>query len=218
MSTTANRRKADNPYSTFSKGAQAAAKRLAKYARPNSVCVTHQGNGHEQIDAVVHDDEIEVRLGGGVIASCHTQPVGARPEPQSDYFPGHYWKSLAQAIAHCLPDERATARDLVVGSCTGYLSVTIYREGAGLKPVAYLDLHLTNHPTRYGSCKVKRVKAGQLLHLCQAFVAAGGEDIGCTSSILDWLEENHEVARQYIAEARNPPPRHPAKNVPPFTF
>lgn len=216
--TTAAKRKADQPYSTFSRATRTAVKRVEQYATPGSVSVAHMGNGHEQIDAVIGRYELQVRLSAGKIDTVHTRPVGAVDEPQSDYYPGTWWHSLSAGIDSCLPDLRATARPLEVGTLTGALTVNIYRHGARLKPVAYIELYLTNHPTYYGSLKVKKVKSGQLLHLCQAFVAAGGQDAGCTSALLDWLEEHHERAGQYLQDARNPPPRRPLQPGPVFTF
>lgn len=202
------------PYSTFTKVTQQVAKRVEQYATPGSVSVTRLGAFTERVTAVIHRHDIEVTIQGGRLIDSYTCLSHLKPDSRTDYYPGHHWDSLAQAISACLPDERASARDL--HGLQGRLAVQVYREGAGLKPVAYLELSVERHPTRYGAVKVKKIKTGTLLALCQAFVAADGRD--ATAALLDCLEEERPEVAAYLHDARFPPERKPMTPMPAFTF
>lgn len=203
------------PYSTFTKVTQQVAKRVEQYATPGTLCVEHRGAFTEVVYAVVRGHNLRATIQGGRLIDSYTCLTHLTPDSTTDYYPGHHWCSLAQAISTCLPDERASTREL--HGLAGRLAVQVYREGAGLKPVAYLELSVERHPTRYGAVKVKKIKTGTLLALCQAFVAAdGGRD--ATAALLDCLEEERPEVAAYLHDARFPPERKPMTPMPTFTF
>jgi hypothetical protein len=149
-----------------------------------------------------------------VAVSHHTCPVGAVGRPEEDYFPGSYWSSLSQAIAACLPDERASVSN--PHGLGGYVTVDIHRRGVALKPEAHIVLSLEDGSYFHRQREVKKVKAGPLLALCQQFVASKG-DTAVTAALLDWLEENSPEVADYLQAVRawpakkatTPPERRP---------
>lgn len=215
--TTATRRKTAGPmFPSMSKAANMAAARLRPHAVEGSIRCEKTGLIQETVYARIGGHRIEVSVQSGRMNSFQTCPAHLHNDSRSDYFPQTWHKTLASAIACCLPTERATCRG--VDGMPGYLTVEIHREGVSLKPVAYIYLYIEKHPTRYGAATIRKQKAGTAVALCQAFVAAGGQDIACTSALLDHLEESNEYAAAYLNEARNPPPRQPAWAMPEMTF
>lgn len=210
------RQKATSPYSTFTKVTQQVAKRVAEFATPGTLCVEHLGAFTESVYAVVRGHNLRATIQGGRLVDSYTCPTHLTPDSATDYFPGHHWDSLAQAISTCLPDERASTRDL--HGLDGYCKVAIYREGVALKPVAYLEMWVDKHPTRYGRVEIKKIKSGTLLALCQAFVAAAGEDPACTAALLDHMEGDRPEVASYLHDARFPPERKAMQPMPTFTF
>lgn len=213
--TATKRRKADNPYSTFTKVTQQVAKRVAEFATPGTLCVEHRGAFTESVYAVVCGHNLRATIQGGRLVDSYTCPTHLTPDSTTDYFPGHHWASLAQAISTCLPDERASTRDL--HGLDGYCKVAIYREGVALKPVAYLEMWVDNHPTRYGRICIKKIKTGTLLALCQAFAANDGND-DVTAALLDHMEETRPEVASYLQDARFPPERKAMQPMPTSTF
>lgn len=197
-----------------SKTARQTLKRLEPHAG-GTACCQSAGIGHETVTARIGRHTIAVGVQRGKLNTVHTKPVGVVDEPQSDYYPGTYWPSLAQGIAACLPVPHVSTNDLA--GLNGHLSVRIYREGAGLKPVAYLEMWVNSHPTRYGSIRVKKIKSGRLLALCQSF-AANDASAEVTAALLDCLEEERPEVAAYLHDARFPPPKRPMEPMPTFTF
>lgn len=188
-----------------SKAAATAAKRIGKVAEAGTVEVRNPGGYHEHVTAVIGSDLIDVAVQDGVLMSFHTQPVGSVSRPEEDYFPGTYWSSMAAAIASCLPTQRAWVRN--PHGLTGSLTVEVRRAGVALKPEAFVELSLETASYFYGSERLRRVKGGTLLALCQAVAATKGEDLAAVAALLDHLEEEHPKIARYMEDSRQWPGR-----------
>lgn len=200
--TTATRKQKAKPYSQFHRTTQQVAARIAKHAT-GGLTVRTLYAGTERVSATIGRHSIEATIQRGELISSYTCLSHLEPDATTDYFPGHHWPSLAQAIACCLPDERASCRGLPgIDAEHSSLTVNIHREGVALKPVAYIELYSLSHPRRYGSCRVRKIKSGTLLHLCQEFVRTAGEDRATVMALLDHLEELGGEAADYLRQAR----------------
>lgn len=189
-----------------SKGATRVANTLLRYANPGSTVTMAfrtgpTGTNWERVRATVHKDTIEVSLTDGRLETSHVRPVGAVDRPQEDYFPGTWARSLPQAIALALPNEYAEVQD--PRGLRGCLTADIRRQGAGLKPVAYLTMRLDQRLMYSGQwARMEVTEKSDLFPLVKAMIAGrqAGDDLPGLV-LLDAIEESVPAWAAYIAEA-----------------
>lgn len=174
-----------------SKAALRAQKQIAKHAT-GEVTVRDPGGVHEMVFGVIGSDEIEVRIQNGVVMAHHTQPRGSVSQPETDYFPGSYWSSLAAAIASCLPDRR---KALPCPDVKGTVVIALYYWGAGMKDEATLEFRLETG-FYFDKWEKRKIKGGQLLDGIRHAYATG-----CTAQLIDWLMENEPTFLAYWERA-----------------